>query len=475
VTGVKSIFEENIKNNPYLSINFIFAFFPISFIIGTLFVNANLIFFCFLGIVYLKSKILTARFDFSIKIIFLFFFIIFFSTLLSFLKTLYFEGYNSVDFSRLIKSILFFRFFIFLIIIYLLNKFEILDFKYFFFTAAITVFILSLDIILQFIFGFDIFGNKSAGFHNSGFFGDEFIAGGYILRFSFFAILFTIFLFQNKKYTKFISTIIVVCILGAGILFSGNRMPTNLFLLGLFLLLLSNLKIKKILLSSFVALFILLSFLLNINETYKSFIKNQYSSFYGSVRHLISTSSYFAMQEWNEQERNETNQSIKSKTLFYEVKWEPLHKRIFLASIDTWKENKIFGNGIKSFRKDCWVVLGVPGVNLEDGLLPDVKNRLCSNHPHNYYFEILTEEGAVGLFITMIIALLFIISVLKKNKLIIHTNITNSILMAAIMSLILESFPLRSTGSLFTSNNATYLILIASIVLCHKTLIKNKI
>ena len=44
---------------------------------------------------------------------------------------------------------------------------------------------------------------------------------------------------------------------------------------------------------------------------------------------------------------------------------------------------------IKSFRKDCWVVLGVPGVNLEDGLLPGVKNRLCSNHPHNYFFEIL--------------------------------------------------------------------------------------
>ena len=27
------------------------------------------------------------------------------------------------------------------------------------------------------------------------------------------------------------------------------------------------------------------------------------------------------------------------------------------------------------------------------------KNRLCSNHPHNYYLEILTETGAVGLII----------------------------------------------------------------------------
>ena len=37
---------------------------------------------------------------------------------------------------RFTKSILFFRYFLFLIIIYLLSKHDILDFKYFFLTAA---------------------------------------------------------------------------------------------------------------------------------------------------------------------------------------------------------------------------------------------------------------------------------------------------------------------------------------------------
>jgi len=35
--------------------------------------------------------------------------------------------------------------------------------------------------------------------------------------------------------------------------------------------------------------------------------------------------------------------------------------------------------------------------------------------------------------------------------------------------------PLRSSGSLFTTNNATYLILIASILLSYKKILKIKI
>ena len=37
----KSAVQEKIKNNPYLFINLVFAFFPISFVIGNLFINYN--------------------------------------------------------------------------------------------------------------------------------------------------------------------------------------------------------------------------------------------------------------------------------------------------------------------------------------------------------------------------------------------------------------------------------------------------
>jgi len=40
--------------------------------------------------------------------------------------------------------------------------------------------------------------------------------------------------------------------------------------------------------------------------------------------------------------------------------------------------------------------------------------------------------------------------------------------LAATISLILEVFPFKSSGSVFTTNDAAYIILIASIILSHK-------
>ena len=69
--------------------NVAFSFFPLSFILGNPSTNINLVLFCTLGIFHLKSKILEIKFDRTIKIIFLFFLVIFFSTSLSFLKSFY--------------------------------------------------------------------------------------------------------------------------------------------------------------------------------------------------------------------------------------------------------------------------------------------------------------------------------------------------------------------------------------------------
>ena len=315
----KSFVQEEFKKKPYLLINLIFSFFPISFILGTFVVNLNLLIFCCLGIYYLKSKIIKTKYDFSIKIIFLFFLIIFISTSLSLLKTLYFEGYGNTDFARFTKSILFFRFFLFLVIIYLLNKFDILHFKYFFLVSVFSSIFISIDIIHQYIFGFNLFGIENYGkdayygkislgrfaTRNSSFFGDEFIAGSYIQRFSFFAIFFTILFLKNKNYLRFILTVVVISILGLGILFSGNRMPFVLFILGLLIIFIFNLKIKKILFVSLITLLILLKFVISSNEGFH----NSYSSFYGKARNVIlspfKNSGTFILSKVEEQNINE--------------------------------------------------------------------------------------------------------------------------------------------------------------------------
>lgn len=460
---------KNTKDSNLL-INLIFGFFPFSYFFGSLIVNLNFLLFCCLGIFYLRSKILNNEYGLHIKIIFLFFVVIIFSTSLSFIKSLYFEGYEYHNLLRFIKSLLFLRFFLFLIIVYLLNKFDILDFKYFFLSAAFASILLSLDIIYQYNFGYDILGFKNDGLRNGGFFGDEFIAGAYIERFSFFAIFFTIIFLQNKTFARFAFTAFVVTILGAGILLSGNRMHLILFLLGIFLLFFFNVKVKKILFTSLICLLIFLKFAISSNEGLQSsfesaFLNGKYILFGWAIPKESDT----AYKQITNDEVNTENQ-----TKSY-VRYQGRRLRLLLTAIDTWKFNKIFGNGIKSFRFDCHKLSLDKNVNMSENFKKNKKNRLCSNHPHNYYFEILTETGILGIITLLTIGLFFIIFTFKNYNLIRGQNIDNFILLAAIISLVLEMVPFRSSGSFFASSNANYIMLISSIVLCYKKLLKIKI
>ena len=74
---LKSLFVKKDNNSSHLLLNLVFGFLPVSLILGSFIVNLNFFIFCCLGIYYLRSKILTTKFDFILKLIFLFFFIIF--------------------------------------------------------------------------------------------------------------------------------------------------------------------------------------------------------------------------------------------------------------------------------------------------------------------------------------------------------------------------------------------------------------
>ena len=100
-----------------------------------------------------------------------------------------------------------------------------------------------------------------------------------------------------------------------------------------------------------------------------------------------------------------------------------------------------------------------------------IKNRMCSNHPHNYYLEILTDTGIAGFLLVCTLALIFVVFIIKNFKFFSGNSMGNYILLASVISLILETFPLKSTGSIFTTNDTTYLILISSIILSYKKLL----
>ena len=141
------ILTKNLKINPVLLTNIVFGFFPISFIFGNFIINMNFLLFCLLGIFNLRSKILKFKFTFPLKIIFLLFIVVFISTSFSFAQSLYFGTYEYNNLIRLFKSIVFFRFFLMLVIIYLLCEYNFLNFKYFFYSAAFASIFVSVDII----------------------------------------------------------------------------------------------------------------------------------------------------------------------------------------------------------------------------------------------------------------------------------------------------------------------------------------
>ena len=501
--------EKNI--NPYnkifsadsnLLINLVFAFFPISFILGNLIININIALFCILGIINLRSKVLTTKFTLPIKIIFLFFIAVFFSTCLSAIiefnqvqeipstanysqgfpaPTLYFLGIEYVSLEKIIKSIFLFRYFLILIIIYFLNKKNVLNFKYFFISAAFFPIIVSLDVILQYSLGFNSIGLKTLVHHNTGFFGNEAIAGGYIQRFSFFSILFGFFIFKNKGNLKFILTAIVICILGTGILVSGNRMPLILFLFGLMLLFLFNKNLNKIIPASLLCFLILFQVIVSNN----SMLTGAYVSFLENIKGIVTAKTAIEGAAENAAEKAElknevakNNQDESSLTIKKKINKLFLgdlmhHSRLFLTALDIWKKNKTFGNGIKSFRIDCYklkthALEPLDEFNLDYNFIKNKKNRICSNHPHNYFLEILVESGIVGFSIIVLLGLFFIVFIFKNFKIFKENNIENLFLLAATISLFLEMFPFKSTGSVFTTSNLTYIILAASILLSFK-------
>ena len=445
----KNIF--NIRSISYT--NLIFAFLPISFILGNFIINLNLILLCILGIFHLKSKILTTKLDFTLKIIFLLFIVVFFSTSLSFIKSIYFDGYEQNNLTRLIKSVFFFRFYIFLLIIYLLSEYNLINFKYFFLSAALSSFLISVDVIFQYSFGFNIIGLESYGQHNTSFFGDELISGGFIQNFSFFAILLASYLLKNNRnYSRVMLIAVTICTLCVGIMVSGNRMPFLLFLFGLFLVYFFNKKLRKIILSSSIILLIVLGAIIPTNNQLKINFMSLYGNGKETVRVLferIKASEEEVMKKEKEQFLNESAE-------------RDGYTKIISTGIETWKLHKVFGNGIKAFREDCMRII------------EEQKRGACANHPHNYHLEILTDLGILGFLFTTTLALIFILFLIKNYKFLSGENLANLFLLAAIISLVLEVFPIKSTGSIFSTNNTAYVTLMSGIILSRKKILEGK-
>ena len=82
---------------------------------------------------------------------------------------------------------------------------------------------------------------------------------------------------------------------------------------------------------------------------------------------------------------------------------------------------------------------------------------VCANHAHNYYLELLSEAGIIGASLVVIFFFILLkdsLFFLKKHNRQINSEV--SLLAPIIILFFLEIWPIKSTGSFFTTWGATF-------------------
>lgn len=417
----------------FLSI--LIALFPISFIAGNMIINLNILLLILSCLIIYKSTVFNINYFLLDKIIILFFLFILITGIYNDYKL--YINYNEVytyrgSYGTTIKSLFFLKYlFLYIILRFLVEK-KNLNLNFFLVTCTLSSLFVCLDIIFQYLNGKDLFGfivpPESRRF--SGPFGDELIAGGFIQRFSIFAF-FSIHLFFSNLRQNLVKILIPILFLIfiLGIVLSGNRMPLLIFLFTIILILSFNKSVRKFIIPFFILFSIVFLIIFKTNGQ----MKYHFLGFYDKINKIVVA---VVKMEFN----NKNN---------------PQHLKEFMTFYDTWLMNKHLGGGIKNFRLYCHER---PNIDKD-------ANFVCNMHPHNYYLEIMTETGLVGF--TLILAIFIIViylSFFKKYFIKSHLN-NNNLIVPYMFLFFAEIFPLKSTGSFFTTGNATYLFLILGLLI----------
>jgi O-antigen ligase len=433
--------------SPKETLNILFSFFPIACLMGNAVININVLLICITGIIVFRKKIFSFKSERLVVVILIFFILIFFSTLMDTSK----DPGNDHFF----KSISYFRyFFFFLISSYLVRsgKFKI---KYFLISCLVCLLFLSLDIIYQFLNGSDIFGfvgYEKSKYHLAGFLKSEYIVGGYIQKFSVFALILIPIIWKKLDKQKFLISTVLPIIFFSGILFSGNRMPVVMFCISILLMiiLIKELRLSLIIASLFCVLIFTITIKMNDN------LRTSYTSFYINSSSMMTMMKKFAPRKYPELEKEREKKvflfrdDFSGKYLNSSLRDEMSsfgsgHLIIYLTAIDVWIDNPIIGNGIKSFRIKCLTKLHLP-------------NRVCSSHPHNYYLELLNDTGLLGTLL-----LICVVFYLIKDKFFnfkYYEKNEKLLFICLLIIIITEFFPLRSSGSFFSTTNSSFIFLI---------------
>ncbi len=414
-----------------------FLLFPISLLIGPM-ISEVIMFFLIIFFLIQKIKI-------NNKKLLLIFSLFFVSNIISSLLSEY--SYLNNDFpSSILKSFFHLRFLLFfLITILILHNEKYL--KIFKVIIILCLLFLIFDTLIQSVYGKDIFGfEKSDIGRLSGPFKNEYIVGGVILKF--YLIYFCVSFNNLSKINKELVLFLFISNLSLlSVLLSGERSSIALFsFLFIFSFIHLILKNKKSVLVFVLTVILFLPFYLKNSN----FMLDRFNS----IAKDFKSSTPINIDQKNDFLNSPISYKFnKLKILYYNYGYSA-H---YYSAYSLFKDNIFFGVGQRNYRIACKNIESKPGTieilkDIDKNKKKKFLDNLCTTHPHQTYFEILSETGLLGLiFFSLIIIYTFINIIKSKNRYLLGP-------------LVIIFFPLVPTGSFFNNFNSMFLWTLLGII-----------
>ena len=377
----------------------LFLFLPVSIILGPAISLINII---ILNVFFLIFLISQKKFNFikhnSIKLISLLYLYLIFN---SFISQNYEVGLaRNFGFIRLIILFIFINYFFF----YYDNE------KKLFYFWALILSILIIDVFVEYFLNTNLLGwggnNKLYGDRITSFFKDEPIVGAYLAGF-----IFLIFGHFLKTFNKKTFALLFLLFAFMAIIFTGERSNTIKVISGIiiYFLFLDFLKVRTKL-----AVIILFFTTFGIIISQSEYLKIRYI---GQIYDVLSNQRNF-------QKFKENNQYI----------------RLYKSGYLVFKNYPIFGVGNKNYRVET----------CKDASEQLKYDYVCLTHPHQLYFELLSEHGLFGFVIILSIFFYLMFKILKSILL-----SRNYIQIGAFVFVLINFIPLLPSGSFFSDFNFT--------------------
>tara|TARA_A100000164_G_scaffold105122_1_gene92293 strand:+ start:1414 stop:2679 length:1266 start_codon:yes stop_codon:yes gene_type:complete len=384
----------------------IFSFLPISIILGSTISLVNII---IINLIFLGVLIHQKNFGFinhiAVKLLFILYLYLIFNSLIS-------QNYEiglarNIGFIRIIILFIFINYFFF----YLNNEKKLFDFW------TIILSILIFDIFIEYFFDTNLLGWGASvvdgvpqpdGNRITSFFIDEPVAGSFLLAF-----IFLVFGHNFKKKNKKFFVIIFFLLAFIALILTGERSNTIKIFLGItiFFLFVDFIKIK-----TKIIIFLMLSVTFGTIITKSEYIKLRYV---GQLFNLINSKEN-AQKFWKEN----------------------LYFRLHRSGFEVFKNYPIFGVGNKNYRVEACKKY----TTLSDN---EKKYYLCQTHPHQIYFELLSEHGLFGTIIILGILFYLMFNILKSILI-----SRNYVQIGTFIFVLINFIPILPSGSFFSDFNS---------------------